>query len=89
MSRTGNFTLGTSSPTETPSLMERAQKFNLADPDTFQAHGLNQPYMLSANGMSKQDASRQTPNGQLPDSNGMAQDTYQKKIPSLPANLNL
>jgi hypothetical protein len=89
MSRTGNFALGSSSPSETPSLMERAQKFNLADPDKFVANGLNQPYMLAPNGTDAAGAKRMTPNGELPDSNGMALDTYQKKIPSLPSNLNL
>lgn len=88
-SRTGNFAAGTIAPTETPSLMQRDQKFNSKVPGKFTPNGLNQPVMLDpGNGNGPKDATRQTPNGELPDSNGMSQSTYSKLDPSLSTHLN-
>jgi hypothetical protein len=86
-SRMGEFAAG-ASPTETPSLMQRADKFNSQDPHQFKANGLNEPYMLSKNnGNSQQDALRQTPGGELPSQNGYAANTYQALDPSIGTRL--
>lgn len=87
MSRTGEFAIG-SAPQESPSLMETASRQNSQDPRTFKANGLNQPFTHSPmNGNSATDAKRQTPNGQLPSSNGMSQSTYNQLDPSINTRL--
>jgi hypothetical protein len=91
MSRTGEFSIGSGSKAGEPaSLMRTQAQQNSQDPGTFKANGLNQPIMHSPmNGNGPQDASRQTLNGQLPDSNGMALDTYKQLTPSIGTNLNI
>jgi hypothetical protein len=50
---------------------------------SFTPNSVLQQYMLSPNnGNSAADAARQTPMGQLPSQNGMAQSTYQAMNPS-------
>jgi hypothetical protein len=85
MSRMAHFAQGAanSSPAETASLQARADVVNNANPHGYHANGLNQQVMLSpGNGNSKADASRQTPNGQLPSGNGMSNSTYQQINPT-------
>jgi hypothetical protein len=84
MSRMAHFTQGASGGvSETASLQASGQQFNAANPHGFRANGLNQQVMLSpGNGNSKADASRQTPNGQLPSMNGDSESTYQQINPT-------
>ena len=89
-SRTGNFASGAIGPSEPSSLQQASDNFNAKNPRNFRPNSVLQPYMLSPNnGNSARDASRQTPNGQLPSPNGMSQSTYQLKDPQMGMNLSL
>lgn len=80
-SRMAHFAQG-ASPEETSSLRYRSDVFNQSVPGKFTPNGLNQPIMLSSgNGNSAEDASRQTPSGQLPSMNGMSRSTYDQINP--------
>jgi len=89
-SRQSEFSTGMKSgPTEPASLQQRAARFNELNPGKFKPNGLNQQIMPSSNGMSAKDATRQTPNGMLENSNGMSDSTYSRLVPQYGMNLTL
>lgn len=90
-SRTGSFAQGLGhGPTLTAGLMASSASQNAYNPKGFRANGLNQPLSLSTgNGNSAADATRQTPNGQLPSMNGSSPDTYSRINPQYGIGLNI
>lgn len=68
-------------PTMPASLQADSARQNAFNPRAFVANGLNMPIMHSPNGMSAADATRQTPQGQLPSMNGSSASTYSQINP--------
>ncbi len=85
MSRQGNFAAGVVG--EPSSLIQQSNQFNQEAPHGFTPNGVGQPIMLSPNGMSANDAKRDTPNGMLPSPNGMSQSTYNSLDPQIGTRL--